>query len=121
MRTIGMPEIVVIFGFFLVIPVAAFVFAYLTRRLRTQERLRAIDKGVTIPQLAEQDATRCRRVGIVSVALGLGLLIFGVAGPHFNRAVVASSAIPILIGLGTLLEYRLSVRDLKARNVPPQN
>ena len=121
MRTIGMPEIVVIFGFFLIIPVAAFVFAYLTRRLRTQERLRAIEKGVTIPQLAEQDATRCRRVGIVFVALGLGLLVLAMAGLSFNRVVMASAAIPILMGLGLLLEYRLSLRDLKARNVPPQN
>ena len=125
MRSIGMPEIVAILGFFLIIPVAVFVFAYLTRRLRTQERLRAIEKGVTIVQLAEQDATRCRRVGIVYVAMGLGTFIFGWACQSFNDQaalpVMAGAAIPILLGLGLLLEYRLSVRDLRARNVPPQN
>jgi hypothetical protein len=109
---------ILIFG---IIPIAAFFFAYLIRQLQTQERLRAIEKGVTIPQLAEQDATRCRRVGIVVVALGLGLLVLGMAGLTFNRVVMASAAIPILMGLGLLLEYRLRLRDLKARNAPPQN
>ncbi len=88
MRSIGMPEIVAILGFFLIIPVAVFVFAYLTRRLRTQERLRAIEKGVTIVQLAEQDATRCRRVGIVYVAMGLGRSYLPVGLPELQQGLL---------------------------------
>lgn len=111
----------IILGLFLVIPLAIIIFAYRVRRLQSEERLRAIEKGVAIPQLAEESATRSRRLGIILVAFGLGVFVLALALPEFNKIVMASSSIFILMGLGMLLEYRLSIRDLKTRNVPPQN
>ena len=115
MTSFGIPELI------LVIPVAAFVFAYLIRRLQTQERLRAIEKGVAIPQLAELDAARFRQKGILLVAFGLGLLILAIVSSIPSRVLIGFASIFILLGLGMLLEYRLRVRDSQIRNAPPQN
>jgi hypothetical protein len=34
---------------------------------------------------------------------------------------LAATAIPLFMGLGFLCDYRLRLRDLKARNTAPQN
>jgi hypothetical protein len=114
MRGFGLPEMLVIFGLCVMIPLAALIFGFLVRRLRAQERLRTIEKGLPIPQEDPWErAARIRRAGISAVAAGLGLFIFLVLqheGPN-----VGIAAIPILMGLGFLYDYRLTVRDLRAR------
>jgi hypothetical protein len=131
MRTIGIPELALV-GFFLLIPLASLIVLYLTRRLQTQERLRAIEKGVPLPSRPRhallgdpwERAARTRRIGIVLVAAGLGILVFCAAGLMFpdqrERAIgqIAFTAIPIFIGVGLLYESSLRVRDLTARQVP---
>jgi hypothetical protein len=119
-NSIGLPEVLVMVGIVvmcLIVPLVALVLIYLVRRLRTQERLRAIEKGLAIPESPADDPweriSRIRRGGIALVAGGLGLLVFlalQAGGPNAGIA-----AVPILIGLGFLYDYRLTARDLRAR------
>ena len=102
------------------IPIVALVVMYLSRRLKSQERIKAIEKGVPIPfEPADprERAASARRWGIVLIALGLGLIVLFVvvAAVERERHVmtgVGAAAIPILIGLGLLYEYRLRSKEL---------
>jgi hypothetical protein len=47
------------------------------------------------------------------VAVGLGLLIF--LSTQGDMSDLGIAAIPILVGLGLLYDYRLTARDLRAR------
>jgi hypothetical protein len=122
MRTIGLPEIIVMLGVLVIIPLVALIVIYLVRHLQTQERLRAIEKGVPVPAILGdpwERAARTRRWGIVLVAGGLGLIpLFAVVSTTDKDGFVglAMSAIPIFIGIGLLYEYRLRARDLSARS-----
>jgi len=121
MRNIGIPEFLVGGGIFVVVPLIALTVFYLMRRLQSQERLRAIEKGVTIP-VARPDpwerATRTREGGIILVAIGLGLFLLVAASTGMKgyglSAGAGVGATPFLMGLGLLLSYRLRVRDLKS-------
>jgi hypothetical protein len=119
-RSIGLPEVLVMVGIVvmcLIVPLVALVLIYLVRRLRTQERLRAIEKGVPIPENLAVDPweriSHIRRGGISAVAAGLGLLIF--LSTQGDMSDLGIAAIPILVGLGLLYDYRLTARDLRAR------
>ena len=103
------------------IPIVALIVVYLIRKLHTQERLKAIEKGVNIPFEPvdpRERAAKVRRWGIVLVALGLGLIIACcvVAGVERDRDALVGAgfaAIPILIGLGLLYDYRLRSKELE--------
>jgi hypothetical protein len=124
MRTIGLPEFLVIIGVFITVPIAALIVVYLIRSLQSKERQKAIEKGVAVPVSSVdpwERAARTRERGIVSIAIGLGLFTLlattmGADGPSIG---VGVGAIPCFIGLGLLLSYRLRVRDLRAGR-PPQ-
>ena len=123
MRSIGLPEFLAMAGIVvmcLIVPLVALVLIYLVRRLRTQERLRAIEKGVALPETPADDPwvriSRIRRGGISAVAAGHGLLIF--LATQGDMSDLGIAAIPILVGLGLLYDYRLTVRDLNARQAP---
>jgi hypothetical protein len=95
---------------------------YLTRRLQSQERMKAIEKGVSIPFEPvdlKGRAARARTAGIVLVALGLGMIVlFGViTAVHRDRDTLVGigvAAIPIMVGLGLLYDFRLRIRDIEA-------
>jgi len=57
--------------------------------------------------------------GIICVAVGLGLSVLFASlaetVPQFPKGVIAISAIPFLLGLGFLLEYRLRRKEIAAR------
>jgi hypothetical protein len=122
---LGLSEVLVmvaVAGVFLIIPLVALTVLYRVYRLRTQERLRAIEKGVPIPAGDPWErATRTRVWGIVFLAGGLGLLVFLSVGyfvaNHKNQFILnmAFTAIPILLGLGLLYECHLRTRDLKSQ------
>jgi hypothetical protein len=109
-----------ILGVCVILPVAGFVTAYLFRRLSSQERLRAIEKGVSIPvgiTNPRQRAARVRRCGIVMVALGIGLafsmlVAWLVEGDKHVLIGAAFGFIPALIGVGLLIDYRLLRKEL---------
>jgi len=106
----------------LAIPIVAIIIAYLHRRLLSQERLRAIEKGASIPfEISDprERAAKTRRWGIVLVALALGLAVMFVVIATVERerdalVGVGVAAIPLLIGLGLLYDYRLRSKELAA-------
>lgn len=103
----------------LVIPIAMTIAGVMVQRFRTQERLRAIEKGVPVPPAwptrppltAEEQAANFRLAGIICVAVGLGLLVLFTSlaetVPQFHKGVIGASAIPFFIGVGFLIEYRI--------------
>ena len=113
------PEVILAMGVFS-IPIVALIIVYLTRRLQSEERIRAIEKGVPIPfEPADprERAARTRWWGIVLVAFGLGLIVMFnvIAAVTRDREVLIGNgvaAIPILIGLGLLLDYRLRSKEI---------
>jgi len=99
------------------IPLALMYTYYRVRRLRTEERLAAIARGVDIPMQPDlPQAAQSRRSGILLVAGALGYMItFFLISRFEHDALVAVSfgAIPLTVGLGFFLDSALIRRDLK--------
>jgi hypothetical protein len=99
------------------LPVAGLVLGYLHRRLESQERIAAIEKGLPMEPQARDVAARTRRTGIVLVAAGLGIiagerLLTALEGDMGTHIYLALAIIPIATGIGFLVDYRLQLRDL---------
>jgi len=111
---VGFAAVVMIFA----IPLAAIYAWYRVRRLRTEERLAAIARGVSVPMEPElTQAARSRRAGILLVAASLGYTIaFGLVARVEPDAWVAAAfgIIPFAVGLGFFLDATLIRRDLRA-------
>jgi hypothetical protein len=120
----------VIFG---LIPIATMITAVVMQRFKTQERLRAIEKGLPLPPeppprrfgalerrvLTPREVVANFRVaGIICVAVGLGLLVLFIALaetlPQFPKGVIAVSAVPFFVGVGCLIEYRIRRAEIAA-------
>jgi hypothetical protein len=127
------------------VPIAAFIAwavvmaiktnaSYKVRKLQSQERLLAIEKGVALPpeipfeegasshttpaQSAARRVARLRTSGIVCLSLGIGTFLFFVMLAHVLhvRPVLcgaASGLIPMAIGVGLLIDARLQGKSLK--------
>lgn len=109
----GFAAVVMLFGF----PVAlgiCYTF-YRVRKLRTEERLAAIQRGVAVP--IEPDLTQAahsRRAGILLIAGAVGyMLAFSILQRYEPDAMMAGAfgAIPFTLGLGYLLDSMLIRRD----------
>jgi len=104
--------IVMFFG----LPMAALYTYYRVRKLRSEERLAAIARGVSVPMEPElSQAARSRRLGILLVCGALGYSItFGLIGRVEPDAWIAASfgVIPVAVGLGYFLDSTLVRRDL---------
>ena len=111
---IGLVAVIMIFG----IPIAAMYTFYRVRKLRTEERLAAIARGVSVPMQPElSEAARSRRAGILLVAAAAGYIAtFALISRVEYDAWVAGAfgVIPLAIGLGFFLESALIRRDLRA-------
>jgi hypothetical protein len=100
-----------------IITMAAIFGGVMVQRFKTQERLRAIEKGVPIPPVPwhvptpEERTAGFRVSGILCVAIGLGLLVLfiGLSAtiPRFPKGIIGVAATPFFIGLGLLIEYRI--------------
>jgi hypothetical protein len=102
------------------LPTLALVAMFKFRKLQLEERLAAIARGADLAFDPEATALRTRRSGIVFVAAGLGLsaadVIVTVAA--WNPMVLVGQAVavvPIAIGIGLLLDYRINRREIAAR------
>jgi hypothetical protein len=111
---VGLAAVVLFFG----IPLAAMYTFYRVRKLRTDERLAALARGVSVaiePDLNE--AARSRRWGILLTAASLGYIaccaMIGRAEPDAFTA-AAFGVIPLAIGLGFFVDFALIRRDAKA-------
>jgi hypothetical protein len=119
MRNLSGPELLIVMSFWVILPIAMAAAGVMVQRFRSQERLRAIEKGVPLPPAwpsrpplsLEESTAFFRLAGIICVAVGLGLLVLftGLAKtePGFHRGVIGAAAIPLFLGLGFLVEYRL--------------
>lgn len=108
---IGLVAVVMTLG----VPLAAMYTYYRVRRLRSEERMAAIARGVTVPMQPElPEAARSRRAGILLTAASLGYMItFALIARVESDAWVAAAfgAIPLAVGLGFFLDSALIRRD----------
>ena len=113
-NVVGFAAVVLVFA----IPLAAIYAFYRVRRLRTEERLAAIARGVEVPMQPELSETaRSRRHGILLVFGSIGYTVtFALIARSEPDAMVAAAfgIIPFAVGLGFFLDSALIKRDLKA-------
>ena len=111
---VGLAAVIMIFG----IPMAAMYTFFRVRKLRSEERLAAIARGVEVPMQPElSEAARSRRSGILLVSGALGYIVtFVLIGRVEPDAMIAATfgVIPLAIGLGFFVDHALIRRDAKA-------
>jgi hypothetical protein len=111
---VGLAAVIMIFG----IPMAAMYTFYHVRKLRTDERLAALARGVSVPMQPElSEAARSRRSGTLLVTGALGyMLIFGLIARAESDGWIAATfgIIPLSVGIGFFVDSMLIRRDLHA-------
>jgi hypothetical protein len=111
---VGLVAVIMIFG----IPIAAMYTYYAVRKLRTEERLAAMARGVAVPMEPElSQAARSRRWGLILTCGGLGYAITFALIAHVEPdAWVAATfgIIPFAIGVGCFLDSAFVRRDARA-------
>jgi Domain of unknown function (DUF6249) len=111
---VGLVAVIMIFG----IPMAAMYTFYRVRKLRTEERMAALARGVNVPMQPElTEAARSRRSGVLLVTAALGyMLTFALIARVEPQAWIAAAfgIIPLSIGLGFFVDSALIRRDLHA-------
>jgi len=111
---VGFAAVIMVFG----IPMAALYCYYRVRKLRTEERLAAIARGVNVPMEPElSQAARSRRSAILLSSGGIGYMIaFALVARTEPDAWVAAAfgVIPLAIGIGFFLDSTLIRRDAQS-------
>ena len=99
------------------------------RRIKSEERLAMIARGLPLPEIEKYSTTpemtkdplrslgNARRTGIVLTSLGIGLILFFIVLAWIVqvREVLSGSAagvIPLAIGIGFFIDYNLQKREL---------
>jgi len=112
----GLAAIIMIFG--MPTAVLGMYTFYRVRKLRTEERLAAMQRGVTVPIEPDlSEGAHSRRAGILLIAGAVGyMLAFTIISRIEPDALIASAfgAIPFTLGLGYLLDSTLIRRDARA-------
>jgi hypothetical protein len=113
---IGLVAVVLTCG----IPVAGLYTFYRVRKLRSEERLAALARGVEIPMEPElSQYARSRRAGLLLVSGGIGFFVMfaviarAVSEPE-TMAAAAFGILPLAVGIGYFLDAAMIRRDLKA-------
>jgi Domain of unknown function (DUF6249) len=112
-QIIGLVAVIMSLG----IPLGAMYMYYRIRKLRTEERLAAIAKGVSVPMEAElSQGAKSRRAGILFVAGATGYMVtFGLIATivHDPDTWVAATLgiIPLAMGIGYFVDWTLIRRD----------
>lgn len=102
------------------VPLGALYTYYRVRKLRSEERLAAIARGVEIPVEPElTQAARSRRAGVLLVSGALGYIAtFGlIAQIQADRDVWTAATIgiiPLAVGIGYFLDWTMIRRDAHA-------
>lgn len=111
---VGLAAVIMTLG----IPMAAMYTFFRVRKLRSEERLAAIARGVDVPMQPElSEAARSRRSGILLVSGALGYIAtFVLIGRVEPDAMIAATfgVIPLAVGLGFFVDHALIRRDAKA-------
>jgi Domain of unknown function (DUF6249) len=113
MEPIGFVAVVLSFA----VPLAAIYAWYRVRKLRTEERLAAIAKGVQVPIADELPAhARSRHSAILLIAGGLGYTLTFVLLARFDADAIQAAVfgvIPVSIGIGYWIDGVLVRRELR--------
>jgi len=101
------------------IPMAAMYTFYRVRKLRSDERMAALARGVNVPMEPElSESARSRRYGILLASAALGYIgccaLMGRSDPDLWTA-AAFGVIPFMIGLGYFVDFALLRRDLRTQ------
>src|SRR3984893_8792275 len=102
------------------VPLGALYTYYQVRKLRSEERLAAMARGVEIPAEPElTQAARSRRSGVLLVSGAIGYIAtFGlIAQIQADRdlwTVAAFGIIPLAVGIGYFLDWSFIRRDARA-------
>src|SRR5271154_716358 len=98
------------------IPIAGMYTYYRVRKLRTDERLAAIARGVDLGMQPElSPSAHSRRSGILLTAASVGYMItFALISRYESEAWIAGAfgVIPLALGVGFFLDSALIRRDL---------
>ncbi len=113
----GIVSIVMVFS----IPIVAILVGYGIFRQKTQVKLKAIEKGVSIPFESEDPYERMaksRKNAIIATMLGVGIVVFFtiIAFATDNPEVFAGGAIgaiPFFIGIGLFIDAHMRRKDLE--------
>ncbi|HEV2714911.1 MAG TPA: DUF6249 domain-containing protein [Terriglobales bacterium] len=113
-NVIGLAAVIMIFG----IPMAAMYTFYRVRKLRTDERLAALARGLEVPMQPElPEGARSRRFGILLTAGAIGYMAtFALIARVEPDAWMAAAfgIIPLALGLGFFVDSALIRKDLHA-------
>ena len=113
---IGLVAVIMSLG----VPLGALYTYYRVRKLRSEERLAAITRGVDIPMEPEvNQAARSRRSGILLVSGAIGFIVtFGlIAQIQADRdiwTVAALGIVPLAVGAGYFVDWRMVHHDARA-------
>ena len=111
---VGLAAVIMIFG----IPMAAMYTFFRVRKLRSEERLAAIARGVDVPMQPElSEAARSRRSGILLVSGAVGYIAtFLLIGHYESDATIAATfgVIPLAVGIGFFVDHAMIRRDARA-------
>jgi hypothetical protein len=111
---VGLAAVVMSLG----IPMAGMYTFYMVRKLRSEERLAAIARGVEVPMQPElSEAARSRRSGTLLVAGAIGYIAtFVLIGRVEPDAMIAATfgVIPLAVGVGFFIDHALIRRDARA-------
>ncbi|MDQ1406131.1 MAG: hypothetical protein QOG55_1760 [Acidobacteriaceae bacterium] len=111
-NTIGLVAVILSLGF----PLGAMYTYYCVRKLRSQERLAAMARGVEIPMEPElSQGARSRRWGILLVSGSVGYMAAMAIVAHFAEpdawTAAAFGIIPFAVGVGFFVDWTLIRRD----------
>jgi hypothetical protein len=107
---IGLVAVILSLG----IPMAGLYTYYRVKKLRAEERMAAIARGVTVPFETEvAPAARSRKYGILLVSGALGFIatfgaIAGITHEPETWAAAAFGFIPLAMGIGYFIDFTLS-------------
>jgi hypothetical protein len=113
---IGLVAVIMSLG----IPLGAMYTYYRVRKLRTEERLAAIARGVSVPMEPElSQAARSRRWGILLTCGATGFIVaFGFIAQIEHQPDTWTAAvlgfIPLAIGIGYFIDFALVRREARA-------
>jgi len=110
---IGLVAVILSLG----IPMAAMYTYFRVKKLKTDERMAAIARGVTVPfEEPVAPAARSRKNAILLISGAIGFMatfgaIAGIAHEPDTWAAAAFGLIPLFIGIGYLLDFTISRRE----------
>jgi hypothetical protein len=108
---VGLAAVVMTLG----IPMAILYTIYRVRKLKSDERMAALARGVNVPMEPElPHAARSRRAAILLVSGSLGYIATFAALARFNSDALAAAVlgiIPLSVGIGYFVDFALLRRD----------